>query len=262
MNRTRNYFYTLNNYTAEEVEALRAIDCTYHIIGKEGKNATPHIQGAIRFKNKKSFKQIQDLIPRAHIEICKSMDASIVYCKKEGDFEEIGFYKNGRPTNQERIKRLREAPLDELVDSGELSMFSVSAIKKARLILASEHSHFTPSGLRGVWYWGPPGTGKTRKAREENPGAYLKSQNKWFDGYQGEKTIILDDLDSNVLGHYLKIWTDRYACSGEVKGGTVNLQHESFIVTSNYHPDSLWSDDPDMCEAIKRRFKITHFNKL
>ena len=81
MSRTRNYFYTLNNYTSEEVETLRAIDCTYHLIGKEGKNATPHLQGTIRFKTVKSFKQVQELIPRAHIEVTKSMAASIEYCK-------------------------------------------------------------------------------------------------------------------------------------------------------------------------------------
>lgn len=50
-------------------------------------------------------------------------------------------------------------------------------------------------GTRGEWYWGQPGAGKSRKAYEENPGAYRKAQNKWFDGYRGEKVIILDDLD-------------------------------------------------------------------
>lgn len=261
MSRSRNYSYTLNNYTPDDLEELKVIDCTYHIIGKEGEVSTPHIQGTIRFNTLKSFKQVKDLIPKAHIEITKCMDASIQYCKKEKNFIEIGLYKNGRPTKKELIKRLREAPLDELVDSGELSMYSVASIKKARIILASEHSLYTPSGLRGIWYWGAPGTGKSRKARSEYPEAYLKAQNKWWDGYKGEKAIILDDLDSNVFGHYLKIWADRYSCTGEVKGGTVNLQHDFFVVTSNYHPDMLWSEDIQMCEAIKRRFKITHFNK-
>lgn len=44
------------------------------------------------------------------------------------------------------------------------------------------------------WYYGPPGTGKTRKATSENPGAYKKLANKWWDGYQGQKVVIIDDI--------------------------------------------------------------------
>lgn len=119
--------------------------------------------------------------------------------------------------------------------------------------------------VRGIWYWGPPGTGKSYKAREQYPKAYLKSQSKWMDGYAGEDAIILDDLDKlggDKLGHYLKIWADRYACDAEVKGAKVNMRHKVFLITSNYHPDTMWTEDQEMLDAIKRRFKITHFPKL
>lgn len=35
------------------------------------------------------------------------------------------------------------------------------------------------------WIWGKTGTGKTRTAREENPGFFRKHCNKWWDGYEG-----------------------------------------------------------------------------
>jgi len=266
--RSRGWCFTCNNWTEDDITKLQ-IDYEYLIYGKEvGDSGTPHLQGYIHFKSQRTFKSLQKKMGCSfHIEKRKgSVLQAVDYCKKEGDFVEFGNQPIGavgkKCTNKERIKRLREAPLNELVDSGELSMFSVSAIKKARVILAQENSAYNHDDVRGEWYWGPPGTGKSRKAREENPDAFIKSQNKWFCGYAGEKVIILDDLDSNVLGHYLKIWTDRYACSGEIKGGTVNLQHEKFIVTSNYHPDSLWTEDHEMLEAVKRRFKITHFTNL
>lgn len=67
-------------------------------------------------------------------------------------------------------------------------------------------------------------------------------------------------MDSDCLAHHLKIWTDRYTCDGEVKGGTIPLLHTKFIVTSNYSIEELIKD-PVMAAAIRRRFKVTHFNE-
>lgn len=266
--RNRNWCYTLNNYTEEEVTVLKSIDSTYHILGYEvGEKGTPHVQATIRFKNKKTLKQVKKLIPRAHLEVVKDMVASIEYCKKDGKYDEIGLYKNGRPSKEERIKKNKRLldssiPLMDLVEEGILSAHSINGIKKARLIIDQENTSYTHDDVRGEWYYGPPGTGKSRTARERYPDLYIKAQNKWFDGYRGETAILLDDLDTGTLGHYLKIWADRYACTGEVKGGTLNLCHRTFIVTSNWTPEELWPDNPKMAEAIERRFKKTHFSNF
>jgi hypothetical protein len=74
----------------------------------------------------------------------------------------------------------------------------------------------------------------------------------------------LDDFDKGgvCLGHHLKIWTDRYACTGEVKGSTLPLNYDAFIVTSNYSIEQLWPEDIDMQLAIKRRFIVTEFKDI
>lgn len=63
---------------------------------------------------------------------------------------------------------------------------------------------------------------------------FLKKQSKWWDGYNGERVVYLEDYDTETLGHYLKEWADRWPCTGEFKSGTLPLSHELFIVTSNY----------------------------
>ena len=154
---------------------------------------------------------------------------------------------------------LLNTPLDELVSQGEISVFSVGSIYKAKMILSQELAPYNHDSLRGQWYYGPPGSGKSRKAREDFPDAYLKAQNKWWDGYAGQTAVILDDMDTDCLGHYLKIWGDRYACTGEIKGGTVHLRHQTFIITSNFRIEELFKDKPLFIEAIQRRFHTTNF---
>ena len=116
---------------------------------------------------------------------------------------------------------------------------------------------------RGLWYCGSSNTDKSRKAAEENPKAFRKAQNRWFDGYNGERTIIMDDCDKRgiFLGQHLTSWTDTNPCTGKTKRGTIQLQHDKFIVTSNYSIDDLWGHDPEMCASIKVNFKIVHFEE-
>lgn len=64
----------------------------------------------------------------------------------------------------------------------------------------------------------------------------------------------MDDMDSDHFGHLLKIWADRYAATGECKGCTIPLCHETFIVTSNYSIAELFNKQPIMIDPLKRRF--------
>lgn len=255
--------FTLNNYTDADIDSIRKWDTKYKVFGYEvGESGTPHLQGFVRFTKKHRLSGVKKLDSKAHWEQAKgtSQQASD-YCKKEGKFEESGILScQGKRTDLEKATDEIKAgvSLQEIAENHSTVFVKFGrGLRDLKLALEQPYSHHT---TRGVWIYGPPGTGKSHAAREFDPNSYLKAQNKWFDGYNGESTVILDDLDTPHLGHHLKIWSDKYACTGETKGGTIHLQHRLFVVTSNHHPSELWPDRdyPHMCAAIERRFNVIH----
>lgn len=118
------------------------------------------------------------------------------------------------------------------------------------------------SELLHEWHWGATGTGKTRGVRERFPDAYLKSNTKWWDGYNGEEVAILDEMTPGTIGsQHIKLWSDHYPFSAETKGGSVKIRPKVIIITSNYSIRECYSDSRDY-EAIERRFKIHHYPQL
>lgn len=266
MSRARNFTFTQNNYP--NTELVDSIECKYIIYGKEvGESGTPHLQGFVSFANAKTLSAVIKLLPGCHVEVAKTVNAAIEYCKKESNYVERGekpctqVEKGAK--NAERWKRARESAaegnFDEIPDDirfkyyKNIEYFHQSALKQQKLD-DTEEDH--------EWYYGDTGTGKSRKAREENPDAYLKMCNKWWDGYNGEDVVIIEDFDKkhDVLGHHMKIWLDRYPFLAEVKGGSIKIRPKKIIVTSNYHPEQIWEDNGTY-EPIMRRIKITEFNK-
>lgn len=80
--RGRNWCFTLNNYTPEEIKNIQKIDADHVFQEEKGESGTPHLQGVVMFKNARTFKQVKMLIPRAHIEPTKNKISSIKYCSK------------------------------------------------------------------------------------------------------------------------------------------------------------------------------------
>ena len=271
----RNYTFTLNNWQdkPELVKHLNEVKVRYMVYGKEvGEEGTPHLQGTCIFPDAKSESAARKTLPGCHVEPCVSLFDSIEYCKKDGDYTERGKPPMtqadkgaaGKEAEQERWKQIREAAeegrYDDIPES--IRFLNYKCVEYHRQI-GKKKRKLEDTEIEHVWYCGPAGTGKSRKAREENPDAYLKTCNKWWDGYEDESVVLIEDFDKShsVLCHHMKIWADRYPFNAEVKGGTTgNIRPSKIVVTSNYHPKDIWTEEQDL-DPILRRFKVTKFGE-
>lgn len=111
-------------------------------------------------------------------------------------------------------------------------------------------------------FWGRTGSGKSRRAWDEaGEQAYYKDpRSKFWCGYNGQETVIIDEFRGGIdISHVLR-WTDRYPVTVEVKGGSVPLCAKRFYFTSNINP-RVWYPDLDEATlaALLRRMDITEF---
>lgn len=101
---------------------------------------------------------------------------------------------------------------------------------------------------------GPTGIGKTRWAydRYETADIYHKMGGKWWDGYTQQKVVLFDDFDKDIIPYRTMLQIlDRYPLRVENKGGSIELNSEIFIITSNVSP-YCWYPEEDISPLLRR----------
>lgn len=243
--RLRNICFTINNWSTEDWDSLLILSCKYLVVGKEvGENGTPHLQGYIEFNNAVHFNSLKKKLPRAHMEkrMGNAKQASD-YCKKDGDFFEKGeISQQGKRTDIDNIC--------ELISDGNSNK---DIIKTCPSAFFKFHKHISvfrsnllePRNFKPMVsiFFGTSGTGKTRAAvecfKDESYYMWGPEQTKWWDGYEGQKKVIMDEFRGQLpLGYILRL-LDRYQMKVELKGSMCEFVADEIIITSPCHP-RLW----------------------
>ena len=259
-----NYIFTCNNYTEKSEADLTLLKYKYIYYGKEiaPSTSTPHLQGYLCLKDKQSESSIRKKLPGFHLQVMRgSLEQNDLYCSKSGNTTELGIKpmssKRKGEQEKERYERAYEAAKKgdfESIDK-DILIRNLGNLKKIR----AEHQ-VKPTALDGtldnLWIYGPPGSGKTSMAFELYPDAYLKGLNKWWDGYDNQEVVIIDDMDPfhKTLTQEFKVWSHHYPFPAETKGGSLCIRPKKIIVTSNYRIDEIWEDETTR-EALHRRFR-------
>jgi len=267
--RGRNVCWTLHDYTEGDVAKLRAYAqaTSYLVFGYEKCPDTgrPHLQGYLEWDNPHSILKFKKTISdKLHCEERRgtALQASN-YCKYDdypenkvpNKYEEFGQLSNqGNRTDwKQAVEQVRQGiPIDEIIDAQPQL---VPAMRSLELLKVRQLKPLNRP-VEVIVIWGDAGTGKSRWAYDNYPDLYSKPPTKWWDGYTGQKTVLLDDFYGYIPYSELLNVLDRYPFHAEVKGGYVWAQWTTVIITSNKPPKKWYH--LGLTPALERRLHKTY----
>lgn len=279
-NKSRGWIIVINNPDENDskiAEVLGGQKALQYACGQleVGEGGTKHIQAYVEWKGPRTFQTMHKLLPRAHLEprggtASEARDYSLKRGKWEGDTTavagtswEIGSFKeagNGRGSRNDL-----EEVTKFLTDGGTVSEAYVAypalCARFSRFIdrFATMCAKGRDFKTKVIVYKGPTGCGKTSRAHEEYPTIWTKPPGPWYDSYDGQKHVLLDDFDGKQSGityrEFLRL-TDRYPMLCPIKGGFVNWKPEVLVITTNIEPRD-WYPCEDF-SPLERRLDEVH----
>jgi len=259
---SRNFVFTLNN-PDQTLDWSLYKDVTYAIWQYEiGENGTIHIQGYLELSKSARRTYLHPMLKRAYLEKRKgTRDQARDYCRKEesrvdGPFEYGTWHTEsaGRRTDLLLIKDKIDAGANEVSiaeDHFETWIKYYRGLREyKRIKTISRHWKSEVTVLVGE-----PGCGKSRKCMEELPDAYWKQRGQWWDGYEGQDAVVIDDYYGWLPFDTLLRLLDRYPMILETKGGHVEFTAKKIYITSNVHPENWYKNENLDIRALLRRIE-------
>lgn len=239
----------------------------YIIAGKEicPKTKKEHIQGFIQFNDLRRMTAIKKIVKSKtiHLESCKgTAKENHTYCSKDGNFREWGTMKSqGQRTDIEDIKWMLDngKPMIEIADNyfGQFIRYHSGFMKYKQLVDKKNRSQFRHVEVTVIT--GSTGSGKTRQAMESTDGDVFKITADgltWWDGYEGEDTILIDEYSNQVGITMLLNILDGYILRLPIKGAFTYANWTKVFITTNLlelHPQAK----PEHKAALNRRITKT-----
>ncbi len=266
------------------IAVLKAMPTRQYLVvqketGKQGNQAEEgdHLQGWIYFKNAATFAQVKArLIGTPHIEFQEGSNTEAAeYCKKEETrrepFEEIGDMPQdngggGSSKLLEAIKYAEANGIGKTMDQDEYKVHYARTYngmqKLANRAAAKRIPMMRPMMI--YYIWGDSDAGKSHWASSrfapDDTFVVSDTKNTWFDNYQGESCVILDEFGGHTDFELLKRLLDGSKMNIPTKGSHVYGEYSTVIITSNYHPNTLYdqgknffSNPPQAPGPLQRR---------
>lgn len=242
-----------------------------------GENGTPHYQGYASFNRGVRYRQAARELGmpegKVHFEPANGTAAeNKAYITKDpwyttefGDLKEVGQGKRSDLAAAAAAAADVTIPMCDVIlqHSSAAMRYSknMNVVRAAALVKERQNIPAITKRreVKTTVYWGPAGSGKTTRALKRKDLFILPSNDRdgviWFDGYMGQKNILIEDFTPNCIGQkaLLNI-CDGAPMAFAVKGAFVPAEWTAVYITSNYHPKNWFTHiEPETQRALARR---------
>lgn len=274
----RAWTFTLFQLDAFQEEKLKRTASLLYMVWQQEKcpkTERMHYQGYVHFQNPRTLRGVRRLIGgNPHLEIARGTpQQNKDYCTK-AETREDGPWEFGTiPKQGNRVDVI--SMFDDMhagkstkhcLENHTPTFFRYSgAYDRVRFLLDQEETR-TFRKLEVHVLVGPTGTGKTRYVVEKfSPDVYVlprpNGQSLWFDGYQGEKTLLIDEFYGWMPWGVLLQCLDGYQQRLPIKRSFTWAKWTRVYITSNTCPRQWYREDvvtSTMFAALERRITKTH----
>lgn len=227
---------------------------------ERGAEGTEHFQGFVVLAKNSKLPAVEVLLGgRAHIEQARGTHSQCLayVTKDETRVEGPWFY----PTEEEarrdsaKTKSDRDACVQMIVEGKTL--YSVATEAPAAFVqfhsglTALQRALLAPrkrDSVTVVCIHGPPGIGKTTYVWDHFEDVFVPKVTEsgaiWFDGYQGQKYLLLEDYNGQLPIHEFNAICDRNPYKAPVKGGMTGGLWTHVFINTNIDPKFWYQSMP------------------
>lgn len=295
-----NWVLTLNNHTQDDIKNIietcksDRYKTKYLLLAEDcaPTTGTKHIHGVLCFEKRHTLSSLKRKMDKCHFEqmrgtIQQAIDYTTKYIK---DHQDAFCYNMGTPPKDTKFTTESNNEKWELMfNAAKKGKFEQIPPKEyiryhkafREIYIENQKAKDMPANLdmkeHFLWLWGSTGNGKSYAARHEIKDRiqqlysepidiYLKTLNKWWDHYQGEKIVLIEEANPDACEHlanFFKTWLDEYAFVAEAKGAIApKIRPEFIIITSNYTIDECFPKSQDSAPLKRRLREICMDNML